>query len=503
MLPFFIVPKNRYFCVEIKKSVAMEFSESAYRQLLEEIFRRFPSVQKTDFASAYKPGLAGMSAFCEALGHPERAFRSVHVAGTNGKGSVSSLLASALSACGLRTGLYTSPHLVDFRERARIVLPDSGRVELSSASLRDPIRANAPESSTLPEKGSTYSLIPQEYVFEFLTTWKAFFEEHGLSFFEITTGLAFKWFADEGVDAAVIETGLGGRLDSTNVITPELAIVTTIGLDHCAQLGDTLAAIAGEKAGIFKPGVPALVGESNAETDPVFDDKAWMNCPLTYADKVRPSLWHKRQEILRRMDLQADVQEKNLRTALAAIDILKGIPGFMALSDSQAALDGLARAARRTGFRGRWERLSDRPFVIADIGHNPQALKYNFDQLRRYVEEGRCSSLIIVYGVMADKDLDGILPLMPADATYIFTAPQTARALPAEDILKRYTSFSKGRNPRAYTAGTDRQAVQMALRLSQDLSAQTCRSASASAPAPPLVFIGGSAFVVAEALPLF
>ena len=451
----------------------MEFSESAYGQLLEEIFQRFPSVQKTDFASAYKPGLAGMSAFCEALGHPERAFRSVHVAGTNGKGSVSSLLASALSACGLRTGLYTSPHLVDFRERARIV------------------------------SGEAFDLIPKAYVFEFLTQWKPYFIEHGLSFFEITTGLAFKWFADEGVDAAVIETGLGGRLDSTNVITPELAIVTTIGLDHCAQLGDTLAAIAGEKAGIFKSGVPALVGESNPETAPVFDDKAWMNCPLTYADKIRPSLWHKRQEILRKMDLQADVQEKNLRTTLAAIDILKEIPGFKALSNSQAVLDGLARAACRTGFRGRWERLSDLPFVIADIGHNPQALKYNFNQLRRYVEEGRCSSLIIVYGVMADKDLDGILPLMPADATYIFTAPQTSRALPAEDILKRYTAFLKGRTPRAYTAGTVRQAVQMALQLAQNLSAQTCRSASASAPAPPLVFIGGSAFVVAEALPLF
>ena len=451
----------------------MEFSESAYRQLLDEIFQRFPSVQKTDFASAYKPGLGGMSAFCEALGHPERALRSVHVAGTNGKGSVSNLLASALSACGLRTGLYTSPHLVDFRERARIV------------------------------SGEAFDLVPKEYVFGFLTRWKPYFIEHGLSFFEITTGLAFKWFSDEGVDAAVIETGLGGRLDSTNVITPELSLITTIGLDHCAQLGNTLAAIAGEKAGIFKPGVPALVGESNPETDPVFDDKAWMNCPLTYADKVRPSLWHRRQEILRRMDLQADVQEKNLRTVLAAIDILKDIPGFKALSDSQAVVDGIARAARRTGFRGRWDRLSDLPFVIADIGHNPQALKYNFGQLRRYVEEGRCSSLIVVYGVMADKDLDGILPLMPADATYVFTAPQTARALPAEDILKRYTAFSKGCTTRAYTAGTVRQAVQMALQLAQNLSGQTCRSASASAPAPPLVFIGGSAFVVAEALPLF
>ena len=459
----------------------MEFSESRYGALLEEIFQRFPSVQKTDFATAYKPGLAGMEAFCEALGHPERAFKSIHVAGTNGKGSVSSLLASALAGVGLRTGLYTSPHLVDFRERARIV------------SL-----------SKDPGRDDTFDLIPKDYVFDFLTTWKPYFVEHDLSFFEITTGLAFKWFADAGVDAAVIETGLGGRLDSTNVLLPELALVTTIGLDHCALLGNTLEAIAGEKAGIFKPGVPALVGESGPETDPVFDDKAWMVCPLTYADKVRPSLWHRRQEILKKMDLQADVQEKNLRTVLAAIDILRQIPGFKALADTESVLDGLARAARRTGFRGRWERLSDLPFVICDIGHNPQALQYNFNQLRRYVEEGRCSSLIIVYGIMADKDLDGILPLMPVDATYIFTAPQTARSLPAGELLKRFTAFQGGKpSLRAYTADTVRQAVQMALQLAQTLSQQTNRSASAAKPVPPLVFIGGSAFVVAEALPLF
>lgn len=451
----------------------MEFSQSRYGALLEKIFQRFPSVQKTDFATAYKPGLAGMEAFCEALGHPERAFKSIHVAGTNGKGSVASLLASALAGVGLRTGLYTSPHLVDFRERARIVT------------------------------GDTFELIPKEYVFDFLTTWEPYFIEKGLSFFEITTGLAFKWFADAGVDAAVIEAGLGGRLDSTNVITPELALVTTIGLDHCALLGNTLEAIAGEKAGIFKPGVPALVGESNPETDPVFDDKAWMLCPLTYADKIRPSLWHRRQDILKKMDLQADVQEKNLRTVLAAVDILKQVPGFKALADTEGVLAGIAGAARRTGFRGRWERLSELPFVICDIGHNPQALQYNFAQLRRYVEEGRCSSLIIVYGIMADKDLDSILPLMPVDATYIFTAPQTARALPAAEILKRFTAAPAGAPRRAYTADSVRQAVQMALQLAQTLSQQTNRSASASKPVPPLVFIGGSAFVVAEALPLF
>ena len=478
------------------------FSESAYGQLLEEIFQRFPSVQKTDFASAYKPGLAAMEAFCAALGHPERTFRSIHVAGTNGKGSVSSLLASVLSSCGLRTGLYTSPHLSDFRERARIINPISalsGLDGLPSASLRDPIRANAPGSPSSPEisnrKGlinftpeSAFDLIPKEYVFAFLTAWKPYFVEHGLSFFEITTGLAFKWFADEKVDIAVIETGLGGRLDSTNVITPVLSLVTTIGLDHCALLGDTLAAIAGEKAGIFKPGVPALVGESNPETDPVFDARARDLCPLTYADRVEPDLWERREEILPAMDLQAEVQRKNLRTVLAARDILRTSAGIQ--TDSDSVLDGLVHAARRTGFRGRWERLSERPPVIADIGHNPQALAYNFDQLRRYRAEGRCRSLVIVYGVMADKDLPGILPLMPEDATYLFAAPATVRALPAAEILRRFTAFAGDRPVRASATGTVAEAVREALAL-------------ASALPDPLVFIGGSAFVVAEALPLF
>lgn len=239
-------------------------------------------------------------------------------------------------------------------------------------------------------------------------------------------------------------------------------------------------------------------------------DKFWIEdgyngCPLTYADKVRPTLWNRRQEILREMDLQADVQEKNLRTALAAIDILKGIPGFRALSDTGAVVDGLAHAARRTGFRGRWERLSELPTVIADIGHNPQALAYSFAQLRHGMEEGRYSSLIIVYGVMADKDLDGILPLMP-DATYIFVAPDSARALPADVLLERYTAYVRAARPvvpgdppvRAFSAASVREGVEMALRL-----ARTPSGRSDAKPLRPLVFIGGSAFVVAEALPLF
>ena len=453
------------------------FTEKGYEALLQDIFTRFPSVQQSGFSGdAYKPGLEQMQAFDEVLGFPSRAFPSIHVAGTNGKGSVANMLASALSSCGLRTGLYTSPHLVDFRERMLL--------------------ASLPEA-----QGPASELIPKEYVFKFLVKWKPWIEEHDLSFFEITTGLAFKWFADCKVDAAVIEVGLGGRLDSTNILLPELSIVTTIGLDHCALLGDTLAQIAAEKAGIFKAGVPALVGETREETAPVFIRKAEGRCPLTFADKTKPSLGKRWEEILARMDLRADVQRKNLRTVLAAVDILKENPHFRRLSNSGAVVEGIVHTARNMQFHGRWERLSDQPYVLADIGHNAHALQHNFSQLEALVQKGRFSSLIIVYGIMADKDLDAILPLMPRDATYIFTTPSTPRALPAGEILRRFTAFRSGE--RAFVAGTVREAVQMAVTLAQNLSGPASRSASAETLPPPLIYIGGSTFVVSEAVPFF
>ena len=449
------------------------FTESSYRKLVEEIFELFPSVQRAGFSTgSYKPGLEAMEAFCEALGHPENKFSSIHIAGTNGKGSVSSMLASALAATGLRTGLYTSPHLIDFRERIRI----GGE------------------------------MIPKEYVFDFLTEWKPWFIQHRLSFFEITTGLCFKWFADSYVDVAVIETGLGGRLDSTNVLEPDLAIVTNVGLDHCHLLGNTIAEIAAEKAGIFKEGVPALVGEGSAEASPVFEEKTWMSSPLFYSEKMKPLLWPRHKEIVSKMDLKGPYQDKNLRTVLAAIDILKEVPLYSGLKDPECVVDGILHAAARTGLRGRWERLSVVPHVIADIGHNPPALKVNFQALEAMLRDGKCSSLIIVYGVMADKDFDAILPLMPQDATYIFAAPDTPRALPADEILRRWKAFreaaGKGTD-RAYTAESVRQAVQMAITLAQTLGEQTNRSASAAKPVPALVYIGGSTFVVSEAIGLF
>lgn len=485
----------------------MTLSESLYTKLVEEIFVRFPSVQKNTFAESYKPGLERMEAFCEALGHPERGFRSIHVAGTNGKGSVCNMLASALSAAGLKTGLYTSPHIVDFRERARIIggpfatgFPGEGEGPVEDG--RDLVSGDLPLSG----QKDRAEMVPKEYVFDFLTAWKPYFVEHKLSFFEITTGLAFKWFADSAVDVAVIETGLGGRLDSTNVLTPDLSVITSIGLDHCALLGDTLAEIAAEKAGIMKPGVPCLIGESLPETGPVFEETAWMRCPLTFAEKVRPSLWYRHGEILRNMDLQGGYQEKNLRTVLAAVDILKEMSGFKGLSDTGAVLDGIQRTAHRMDFRGRWERLSTVPQVICDIGHNPPALRCNFAQLNALLEEGKCSSLIIVYGVMADKDIDSIFPLMPADATWFFTAPDTPRALPAGELARKYKAFcaANGRSvARIYETPSVREAVRMAVMLSQDLDSQTSRSASALKPVPSLVYIGGSTFVVAEAIPLF
>jgi len=443
----------------------------SYEQLLADIFKRFPSVQGSGFTpGAYKPGLEHMQTFDEALGCPSKALKTIHVAGTNGKGSVANMLASALTSCGYRVGLFTSPHLIDFRERARI----GGE------------------------------MIPKEYVYNFLTEWLPWIKEHDLSFFEITTGLAFKWFADEKVDAAVIEVGLGGRLDSTNILEkPELCIVTSIGLDHMALLGDTLPEIAAEKAGIFKAGVPAIVGELDAQTSPVFEDKAYMFCPLHYASEERPSLWKRSPEILEGMDLRADVQEANLRTVLLAVDLLK--ENFERLQDADAVADGIIHTARNMDFHGRWERLSAQPYVLADIGHNAHALQHNFSQLEHYVNEGRFSSLIIVYGIMADKDLDAILPLMPLDATYIFASPESPRALPASELLRRFNEYRRSHSLpcRSFFSGSVRQAVQMATQLAQNLSTQLSRSASATDPAPPLIYIGGSAFVVAEALPLF
>ena len=464
------------------------FSKKSYQRKVEAIFTRFPSVQKVPFKDAYKPGLENMLKFEGVLGNPHKSLRTIHVAGTNGKGSVANMLASALSACGLRVGLYTSPHIVDFRERMRIV----------------------------GEKQSA-GLVSEEYVYDFLEKWSGMFDKMELSFFEITTGLAFKWFEDQNVDIAVIEVGLGGRLDSTNIITPELSIVTSIGLDHCDLLGDTLEKIAFEKAGIFKKGVPALVGETRPETEPVFRARfvqvnanvtsalTQTKTALTFADQTEPSLWYMSGDLLRLMDLQGEYQARNLRTVMAALDILRDLwaaPGDSEswkgvvdrLLDKVNVADSLIHTALRMDFHGRWERLSTNPDVICDIGHNAPALTYNFGQLKEYLETGRYTSLIMVYGVMADKNFDAIMPLFPENATWIFTTPKTRRSDPASDIKDRYTAFCEkhGRMAnRLYVQDSVRDAVAMALKT------------AAAYGGNPLVYIGGSTFVVSEAVTCF
>ena len=485
------------------------YSEKAYKDKLESIFKRFPSVQKVPFGDAYKPGLEHMESFARLLGDPHLRYRTIHIAGTNGKGSVANMLASVLSAVGLKVGLYTSPHIIDFRERARILLPPASIYPDRALSAgENPATGQVPASiypdrarsaarrdlSPSPEELSTEGqdrppvLVPEEYVFDFLCHYEKDMDDLDLSFFEITTGLAFKWFADENVDVAVIETGLGGRLDSTNIITPDLSIITSIALDHCALLGNTLEAIASEKAGIFKKGVPALVGEYLAETRPVFEAKASQTgSSLTFAQDVEQSMEERFESILREMDLRGEYQAKNLRTVLSAVDILKRTPLYSGLSDQPTVEDAIIHTASRAGFHGRWEALRKDPLVIADLGHNPAALKENFSQLERMMSTGEYSSLIIVYAVMADKDLDGILPLMPTDATYVLTGLESTRALPPEDLARRFKEYreSAGKPCRMVVTASAAEAVKTALSLDDGRN--------------PLIFIGGSTYLLSEA----
>ena len=463
------------------------YSEKSYKDKLEAIFTRFPSVQKVPFGDAYKPGLDHMEKFAALLGNPQEKYRSIHVAGTNGKGSVANMIASALSSAGLKVGLYTSPHIIDFRERARILLPSAAA---PSGSLRfAPYPGKCPPEGLPTEEPVEPSLVPEEYVFDFLCRFEAEMDELDLSFFEITTGLAFKWFADENVDVAVIEVGLGGRLDSTNIITPDLSIVTSIALDHCALLGDTLEDIAGEKAGIFKPGVPALVGEYLPETRPVFEKKAAeVDSPLTFAEDAELSMAGLVPDILENMDLKGKYQEKNLRTVLAAIDILVRNQFYIKLSDQVAIADAICHTASRAGFHGRWEMVRKDPMIIADLGHNPAALKENFAQLEVMMASGEYSSLIIIYAVMADKDLDGIMPLMPEGATYVLTGLESKRALPVGELTRKMESFREeaGKSFKIVETGSVQEAISTALSLDKDRK--------------PLIFIGGSTYLLSEAL---
>jgi dihydrofolate synthase/folylpolyglutamate synthase len=411
-----------------------------YEEKIEKLFNRFPSYQ-TVGGRAYKPGLETMLAFDDLLGHPHRQFRCIHIAGTNGKGSVSSMLAAALGGGGRRIGLYTSPHLTDFRERIKIVSEDG------------------------------FAMIPREAVEAFLDRYEGFMESKGPSFFEITTAMAFDFFAAAGVDLAVIECGLGGRLDSTNIITPLLGIITNIGLEHTFYLGDTLEKIAFEKAGIIKPGVPAVIGEINPATRPVFEKAAAeRGCELVFAPERKFDL------NCGDMDLTGGYQRQNLATVAAALEILHSKYGIDC-DDSR-----IGRAATLTGLRGRWEKVSATPDIICDIGHNAHGLRQVFDQLRAVAP--KYHHVYIVFGVASDKDVDAIAPLMikPSDrVSYIFTQPSTQRAMPAAELSARLSAYG--------ISGMTSTTVASAI-----------AAAKAAATPNDLIFIGGSNFTVSDAV---
>ena len=476
--------KSKIYMVE-------QFSESGYQQMIEALFLRFPSFQKVG-AGAYKPGIGNMEFIDQLLGHPHKKYKVIHVAGTNGKGSVSNMMASALSAQGYRVGLYTSPHILDFRERMRVLFPDSDR--------ESPIK-----------------LIAKEEVWDFIRQWQDTFDHLDMSFFEITTAMALDWFASQEVDYVVLETGLGGRLDSTNIVTPVLSVITNIGLDHCDLLGETLPEIAFEKAGIIKPKVPVVVGESHLETDAVFERKvlytnlsepefmgnrATIMSLLTFADKAEPKLWDEAEKMLAQMDLRGSYQLKNLRTALTALEKIAGQAGNDACGHARpdgASLikDAIIRTAERTGFRGRWEQVSDNPRIICDIGHNEHGLKYNFAQLKQMQESGEVSKLVIVYGSVADKDVDAAVRLLPENATYIFTKAQGKRAMSAEIVREKYMNICalEGRkSSEIYCCNTVAGALELACSLACDGQGESAEGV--------LIYVGGSTYVVSEAVAL-
>lgn len=357
-------------------------------------------------AAAIKKDLTNTLALCKALGNPEKKFKSIHIAGTNGKGSTSHMLAAILQEAGYKTGLYTSPHLVDFRERIRI----DGQ------------------------------MISQEFVVDFVEQHRSIIETIEPSFFEITVAMAFAAFADAGVDVAVIETGLGGRLDSTNVITPELSIITNISLDHTDMLGKTIPEIAFEKAGIIKQGIPVVIGEENAEAEAVFSSKAReMNAAMHAAYKqwkvsetsegFTATGAHSGSTLSIETDLRGSYQQHNIATVITSVDVLNE-QGWELNDDN--VVRALARVKSLTGLRGRWDIWQQKPFIVADVAHNPAGLNL----VLRDWQAIRAKSKHIVVGFVRDKDVREALSHFPKDAHYHFCAANLPRALPAEELVE-------------------------------------------------------------------
>jgi dihydrofolate synthase/folylpolyglutamate synthase len=380
-----------------------------YVQTLEYLFTQLPMFSRVG-AAAYKPDLTNTIKLCEALGNPQQQFKSIHVAGTNGKGSTSHMLASILQTAGYKTGLYTSPHLVDFRERIKI----------------DGVYCS------------------KEFVVEFTEKIKPLIATIQPSFFEITVAMAFSYFAEQKVDIAVIEVGLGGRLDSTNIITPEVSIITNIGLDHTQFLGDTIPQITSEKAGIIKKDVPCIVCEYTEETKPVFDAAA-IHTSLAYGselftildikytyDYLGVQVLNKKTEDVQtyQLDLNGSYQAKNIQGVLGAIGILqtKGWP-----ISNQHILDGLSHVKKNTGLYGRWQMIGTNPTTVVDVAHNVAGIQTLLSQIKLVNHQ----QLHIVFGMVKDKDIDSVLALLPTQATYYFTQAQIERAIDAADLQQK------------------------------------------------------------------
>lgn len=424
-----------------------------YEQTLYYLYNRLPMFHRIGKA-AYKADLHNTLSLCAHLGNPERQFRSIHIAGTNGKGSTSHLLAAILQAAGYRTGLYTSPHLKSFTERIRINGTD----------------------------------IPQEEVVKFVEENKSFIEALQPSFFEMTVGLAFDYFARQQVDIAVIEVGLGGRLDSTNVITPLLSLITNISFDHQDILGDTLQKIASEKAGIIKPHVPVVISEIQPEVVAVFEEKALQAkaplyfAPQTYQVKshidtatgMEVEVWKEEDLYLENLfcPLTGDYQLKNIAGVLKAVDLLNQ-KGFDL--DEASVRKGIGEVTSLTGLKGRWQILGKQPLIVCDTGHNEAGIKHVVDQINRQTFD----TLYCVIGMVNDKDISHILPLFPKNAYYYFCQAQIPRAMKAEALKAEAAKY-----------GLQGEAVPNVK--------EAFRAARQRATPEDMVFIGGSTFVVAE-----
>lgn len=420
-----------------------------YKETLEYLFNSLPMFHRVG-AAAYKANLDNTYKLMGLTGHPYKRFKSIHIAGTNGKGSNSHFLASIMQEQGLKTGLYTSPHLKDFRERIKI----------------------------------NGVMISEEEVVGFVEKYKSNFEEIQPSFFEMTVAMAFSYFAKEKVDIAIIETGLGGRLDSTNVIHPLLSIITNIDFDHTALLGNSLVEIAGEKAGIIKKNVPVVIGESSAETDSVFIQKAILeDAQIVFADKVNlvedveminPFLMNfKIGNYNLSSPLAGKYQLKNLVTVCTAIDHLNNYSDIQISSENVEL--GVRNVIKNTQFVGRWHRLNESPLAIADTGHNPHGLSIVLKQL----EELQAKTLHFVLGMVNDKDIDLALSMMPKNAVYYFCKADIPRGLNQESLSLIAQKF--GLHGSCYSSVNE--AYQVALK---------------NAKPEDVVFVGGSTFTVAE-----